>query len=59
MNLINVWVFAFFEILHNFVFVQKSLSTNNCLCKQNFENKVQGDIAFILNVLLETVNVFA
>ena len=57
MALTNVLVFAVLKIFHNLVFVQNiffALLAN----ASKISKVVQSDIAFILNVLSETVNVF-
>ena len=57
MALTNVLVFAVLKIFHNLVFVQHiffALLAN----ASKILKVVQSDIAFILNVLSETVNVF-
>ena len=58
MNLINVWVFYFLKF-STISFSCKSLCLQITAYVSKISKKVQGDFAFNLNVLLETVNVFA
>ena len=54
MALVNILVFLVSKILHNPVFMQKSLFDYNYLSQ--IRKNVQGNIAFIFSVLSETVN---
>ena len=53
MALINVLIFVVLKTFHNLVFMQKSADISM------ISKRIQGNIAFILNVLSGTVNVFA
>ena len=55
MDLINVLIYVVLKILYNFVFVEKSLFADI----SKISESVEADITFVLNLLLETANVFA
>ena len=57
MALINVLAFVVLKILLNLVFVLTPLLVTADVSK--FSKSVRSNIAFILNILSETVNVFA
>ena len=59
MTLINFVTFVVLKVLDNLFFMQNSLNANNCWRKQNFENYLQHNFTFILNLLSESSIHFA
>ena len=56
MVFVNVIAFAVLKILHNLVFIQRSLFANNCWSK--IRKSTQRDLTFILIELSEKLNSF-